>query len=261
MKDIGTGLREARERKGVTLRQVADATKLSVRTLQFIEQEAFDRLPGGIFTKGYLRAYATEVGVDPEAVVSAYLEKVPSARAPTAVVSEPEPRQTLDMVPVGRMLLVVAVVLAVAFTAYRSIRAPGDSPTTSSRLAVEAVTEPPATESVVSDGTPVAVPVRRGLYLDIQPTGTCWVSVMADGRQVIYRLLQLGERVTVMADAELVLRVGNPEAFAFVLNGVDGRPIGQPGRPMTVRITEDNYQTFLVGAAPDAGTVLTVASL
>lgn len=78
--DIGTHLRECRERRGVTLHQIAASTKLSSTTLQLIERNAFDRLPGGIFTKGYLRAYAAEVGVDPKAVVEEYLAQCAAAR-------------------------------------------------------------------------------------------------------------------------------------------------------------------------------------
>lgn len=69
--EIGTYLRECRERRDITLHQIAASTKLSSTTLQLIERNAFDHLPGSIFTKGYLRAYAAEVGVDPEEVVNA----------------------------------------------------------------------------------------------------------------------------------------------------------------------------------------------
>jgi cytoskeletal protein RodZ len=69
--DIGAYLREARERQGITLRQLADVTKLSTAALQHIERNEFDRLPGGIFKKAYVRAFATEVGVEPAAVLDA----------------------------------------------------------------------------------------------------------------------------------------------------------------------------------------------
>ena len=59
--DIGTHLRAGRERRGMTLRQLADATKLSATTLGYIERSELGRLPGGIFAKGYLRACAAEV--------------------------------------------------------------------------------------------------------------------------------------------------------------------------------------------------------
>ena len=76
--NVGTRLREARERLGITLQQVSDSTKLSTTVLQHIERNEFDRLPGGIFTKGHLRAYAAKVRVNPEEVVDQYLVQFPA---------------------------------------------------------------------------------------------------------------------------------------------------------------------------------------
>ena len=56
----------ARQRRRVTLHQVADFTKIPVRTLEIIEQDDFGRLPGGIITRGYLRSFAAAVGQNPE---------------------------------------------------------------------------------------------------------------------------------------------------------------------------------------------------
>jgi hypothetical protein len=97
---------------------------------------------------------------------------------------------------------------------------------------------------VTEKSDPAALtPIERdepGLTREIQPTGACWLSVMADGPLVVHRLLRSGERVTVVAREELVLRVGDPPAFAYMLNGMPGRPLGEAGRPVTVAITEKN---------------------
>lgn len=71
--DVGTRLREARHRRGLTLDDITASTKVSRHTLDHIEHNRFSRLPGGILTRGYLRAYAAEVGLDPEPIVSDYL--------------------------------------------------------------------------------------------------------------------------------------------------------------------------------------------
>jgi cytoskeletal protein RodZ len=60
--DIGSRLRQAREQRGLTLRDIAATTKISVLALVAIEQNAFDRLPGGVFRRGYVKAFAAEVG-------------------------------------------------------------------------------------------------------------------------------------------------------------------------------------------------------
>jgi hypothetical protein len=61
----------------------------------------------------------------------------------------------------------------------------------------------------------------------------------------VYRLLQPGEQRTIEVHDEAVLLVGDPEAFAFSINGVAGRSLGPAGEAVTVHITTQNYQDFL----------------
>src|SRR6478752_5770266 len=73
--DFGSKLREARERKGVSLREIANATKISVRALEALERNDISHLPGGIFSRSFVRAYAAEAGLDPdETLVDTRLE-------------------------------------------------------------------------------------------------------------------------------------------------------------------------------------------
>jgi hypothetical protein len=66
-----------------------------------------------------------------------------------------------------------------------------------------------------------------------------------DGTPVVAKLLQAGERHTLEASEELVLRVGDPGAVSFSINGQAGRPFGRAGEPVNVRITKDNFRDFL----------------
>src|SRR5919201_684648 len=66
---LGTWLRRERERRGITLSQISDQTKLSVAILEGLETDDLSRWPGGIFRRAYARAYATAVGLDPDLIV------------------------------------------------------------------------------------------------------------------------------------------------------------------------------------------------
>jgi cytoskeletal protein RodZ len=90
MSDFGTTLREARERRGVTLRQIADHTKISIASLEALERSDASRLPGGIFARSFVRSYAAEVGLDPDATVQAFLDRF-SDDARFAVISGTAP--------------------------------------------------------------------------------------------------------------------------------------------------------------------------
>ncbi|HZN55879.1 MAG TPA: helix-turn-helix transcriptional regulator [Candidatus Polarisedimenticolaceae bacterium] len=68
-------LRRERELRQISLREIAEATKISLRYLDSLEKDDFKHLPGGVFNKGFVRAYAQFIGVDPETMVTAYLEE------------------------------------------------------------------------------------------------------------------------------------------------------------------------------------------
>ncbi len=86
---LGATLRHARETKGLTCDDVARATRIPLRMIVAIEKEDWGKLPGGIFTRGYVRAYAREVGLEGEALVAQYeAEHAP----PPPPVAEPDER-------------------------------------------------------------------------------------------------------------------------------------------------------------------------
>jgi cytoskeleton protein RodZ len=70
---IGEQLRLAREEQHIPLREVSDQTRISVHYLEAIEANEFRRLPGGIFNRSFVKAYARYVGVDEKDAVESYL--------------------------------------------------------------------------------------------------------------------------------------------------------------------------------------------
>src|SRR2546428_7821375 len=83
MANFGETLKRERELREISLRQISEATKINIRYLEALEENRFDALPGGLFNKGFIRAYATYIGVDGEAMVNSYLHEL-SARGPGA---------------------------------------------------------------------------------------------------------------------------------------------------------------------------------
>jgi len=69
---FGERLRREREMRGISLDEIATATKISARNLKALEDEKFSQLPGGIFNKGFVRAYAKFLGIDEEQMVAEY---------------------------------------------------------------------------------------------------------------------------------------------------------------------------------------------
>ena len=87
MASFGARLKREREQRGISIDDVALSTKIGTRFLRAMEEEKFDQLPGGIFNRGFVRAYARRVGIDEEQAVADYLE----ATGETIPTGQPEP--------------------------------------------------------------------------------------------------------------------------------------------------------------------------
>lgn len=98
MGDFGNKFRQAREEKNLSLDDVSNVTKIGARMLQAIEEEHFDQLPGGVFNKGFIRAYAKHLGLDAEDAVTDYLACLREAQIGAQEVWEnvrPEPARAV----------------------------------------------------------------------------------------------------------------------------------------------------------------------
>jgi len=114
--DFGTKIRTLREERGVSLRQIADATKISIGALQALERNDISRLPGGVFSRAFVRSYAVEVGLDPEQTVRDFMVQFPhdsvtagSPHAPRPMYDLKESRRRRG----GPMTVVALVALSV----------------------------------------------------------------------------------------------------------------------------------------------------
>ncbi len=261
--DVGATLQSARERRGLSLEELAQRTKINVRVLRAMENNAFERVPPGIFTRGFLRAYAREVGLDPAATVAQFLAglEVDTQAGPPAN-SRAHGSHADDLLVVkgyGAYGLpsetrseawkaIAIAVVSLGFVAYLSLGTPGDAVTEAPPVAdVEVAPAPSQAPDVLLASDPARPVATAGETFDVEirPTGPCWVEAMVDGNRRVYDLMQAGARESLTVHDGLVLRVGNPAAFAFSINGRPGRLPGRPGQPVTIRIDADNFTDFL----------------
>ena len=116
--DFGSRMRQAREQRGVSLRKIAEATKISVRALEALERNDISQLPGGIFSRAFVRSYAAEIGADPEQTVREFLSQFPhdsvTAGSPHVLIDDGRDKRRLDsraVMILGTIVLVAAVIL------------------------------------------------------------------------------------------------------------------------------------------------------
>ena len=116
--DVGAMLREARERRGLSLRQISNATKIAMMTLEALERNDIARLPGGIFSRSFVRAYAVEVGLEPEVMIEQFMSQFPqdsvTAGHPTSSRVEDHEAVESERRSASTLLRLVAISIPVA---------------------------------------------------------------------------------------------------------------------------------------------------
>ena len=114
---IGEQLRLAREERGIPLREISDQTRISVHYLEAIETNDYKRLPGGIFNRSFVKAYARYVGYDEKEAVDGYTRYMRDlGDASDDVSSTPLHSKVYTDTPQGRSPI-VTVVLAIVILA------------------------------------------------------------------------------------------------------------------------------------------------
>ncbi len=249
--DIGTRLREAREARGLTLDEIVATTRIAIGTLRSLERNEIDCLPKGIFFRSFVRSYATEVGLDPEATLQEFLLAHPIDSLVTGGPRAADRQEGDHIFENHREMARVWVTLTafslplIGLIIYFSFVGLG-SPTEND---LAQTSEPADVVGSISEVAFVetALSTREGaLLIDIEPQGPCWVQLTIDGERVMSRLIQAGESLQVEADNEIVINVSDAGAFRFTLNGRAGRRLGTAREIVTVLINRDNYRDYLV---------------
>lgn len=269
---VGMRLREARERQKVSLHAIAERTNISVRFLDAIEKNQFEKLPGGIFTRGFIRSYAAQVGLDPDSTVAQFLSDEPDQRDDDIDEAPSSDRERLGIGLVVAAGLAVIVLAAAAVYVVRPTWL-GIAPRTSAVAPAEAVAPEPATEPPVEAAAatqpPAAPPAtappanvaqddaeppattaaeapKSPLHLVIMPTGRCWVQVSADGQMRVAREFGAGERLAIDAADRLHVTVGDAGSFAYELNGRPGKSLGAAGSVARATILPSTVAQFQI---------------
>lgn len=253
MGSFGENLRREREVRGVTLREIAEGTKISVRFLQALEEDRVEVLPGGIFPRAFVRQYALFLGLDPDKAVGEFVAA--HGETPAERRAAPAPRRR-PRVSLGQVFLAAVAVLAVALTLRRG-REPESARPQPTPAAVAAAPAVLPTDRVYPSPSlaPASTAAEDGLVLTMTAQQDCWVEVRADGETVVNRVLAEGESQTLEARGEIVLSVGNAGGLSIRVNDRPALPLGRSGEVRkNIVITRQNLPSLVEddgGAGPD----------
>ena len=233
--DVGFGeeLRRNRLVREVSLESIANATKISKRYLEALERGDFSKLPAPVFTRGFIRAYAGYLGIEPEEMVNAYLSDV-AATAPrgdgfgTISAGRSWPRSAWLFGAIG---LAVAVLLAGAAWRYANrprpvaVKATVLPPVPVSPLIREI---PPASSAADPASSAGAAVAPLSLSLTLQED--CWTELFGDERLIFSGTLKKGETRRFEARNDFRLTLGNARAATIAVNGRELPALGGPGQ-------------------------------
>lgn len=239
----------------MSLRQIAGATKISTVALEALERGDFSRLPGGIFSRAFVRAYAIEVGLDPDETVLRYAELSEaianaSMRTPAPLEISDDDRAFLERQrQAGVWLRIIAVVILVAIvgTVAWWITSRSKKPvveTTTQEPAAATTPAPPPAPAAAPAPVAAAPAQTHAIVIGLHADETSWVQVVADGRSVLSRNLAAGESTTILAEKDVNVQFGNAGAISWTVNGRAAKPLGALGEVKRATVTKDNVTEF-----------------
>ena len=260
---FGEHLKREREMRGVSLEEISAATRISTRFLEAIENEQWDQLPGGVFNRGFIRSIARYLGLDEDGLVAEYAletkgesEKLPGPHASSET--------TRNWRPVVAALVVVGMVLAAGLLVYMVVgariaarlnqRPLGTPLSTIAGSSASTPAQPKGADSekdlpAASGATPASLPggqpgagASAALALKMEAGKPARVKVIADGKTVFDGTVQAND--VKQFDARLTFEVTASDSSALLLelNGQTVPPIGTPGQPGSVTLTQNDLK-------------------
>jgi transcriptional regulator with XRE-family HTH domain len=247
--NFGERLRRERELREVTLQEITSATRIGPRFLEALENEDWEKLPGGVFNRGFVRSIARYLGLDEEALLGDY-DLAHGAQVTAEEHAEqkiPSPPRWLPAAIVLGGLLLLAGIIAGGIYAWRHFAA-----RRSVKQTLEAIAPAPAQPASqivpVAEEVPVArpkVPAKMDfgpLNLLLSTSAATHLLVLVDGRVAFYDEVHAGENRHFTADKEFEVTAADSGAVLLELNGQAMPPLGVPGSSGTIKLSRDNLR-------------------
>jgi cytoskeleton protein RodZ len=247
---LGEQLRRAREARGVTLREVSEQTRITMRHLEAIEADNYKELPGGIFNKSFVKSYARYVRFDEARAVELYERTARSAGVYSDEVATTPQRSRIytgeatrsPLVTYGLSAIIVGILALVVYAGLHYYRrnegaqTPGPA-ATPTPVANASAPGPAATQ-------PAPVQSAEGFRVQVRATRMFWLtSWQDDDKKKRGRFLRPDAPEEFQPAAALNLHYDPVSADALQVS-VNGQALRTPADTTTWTITKDNFRQF-----------------
>ncbi len=230
---IGQALAEARESRGLSVLDVASATRIRRTLIDAIEADDFAACGGDFYARGHIRSIASVVGIDPAPLLAEFdMWQAAPAPRPTEAVFEPATSPRFDRRgPNWSAAMAAALVVVLVYGAAQAINSLTDnegSPSADSSPSASAPAQSAKPSTPAPSPTAVAQAPRNKVTVVLRARDLSWVqATTASGKELFQGLVQKGERKTFTDKQRVRLVVGDAGAVVLTVNGT---PVGSPGR-------------------------------
>lgn len=266
--NFGERLKRERELREVTLQEITSATRIGPRFLEALENEDWEKLPGGVFNRGFVRSIARYLGLDEEALLGEY-----DLAHGAQVAAEDPPEQKINSSPRWELaalvlgaLLLLAALIAAGFFAWRHFSARRSVEQQAPTAAPQAPQSPlpvlrPASElSAPPSGTSTApmAPMTSAaakpsfsgpMDLLVSVIAATHLLVLADGSVAFYDEVHAGENRHFTANDSFEVTAADCGAVLLELNSQPLPPLGAAGSSGTIKLSHDDLRRTTSGDA------------
>jgi len=243
--------------RSVSLEEISTATRISTRFLEALENDQWDQLPGGVFNRGFIRAVARFLGLDEDTLIAEY-DLVAKDNPEIPSLSEPPPKAPRNWRPVAGTFIVIIVAIAIiagGWSIYRfygprivSMFHGNSGTSTSPVIATPAPSAdgPPSQEAgspADSANSEESANMADGpLDLKLEAGKPANVKIVADGKVVFDGHVNPNDMKRFAAQGKFEIASSESSALFLELNGQTVPPIGTPGQPGSITLTQKDLK-------------------
>jgi cytoskeleton protein RodZ len=257
---FGEHLKREREMRGVSLEEISLATRIAPRFLAALENEQWEKLPGGVFNRGFIRSVAHYLGLDEDSLVAEYALHTKGRPEPGVVADPPDEPETqwrqIAVLMIFAIVVIATVWVAIEYlvprvTAYMhkrsaaasSLKIGGESPAAFPASATPAGSDPVTVLAAApTPSSANAAPVAASLILKLEAARAADVTVAADGKPIFSGHMNVGEVKEFAALNAIQVSSNEASAVLLDLNGLMVVLPGQPSQPSSITLTPNDLQ-------------------
>ena len=227
---VGERLKAAREKKKLSLEDIASQTRIPLRHLESIENSDWEHLPAPTYTIGFAKSYAASVGLDRTEIGDQLREEMGGQRfasSQSEVIEAADPARTMPKwLVISAVVAVILLIVIMSVLNRRALEQPS-SPTATASTPAAAPAAKPAQQQAVA-AAPAASAQGPVVLTAVAPA---WIQVTDQGKTLFEGMMNPGQAFTVPATATApLLKAGKPEALKITVGSAVAPPVGPPGK-------------------------------